>query len=50
MRISMGDVKTAFLQGDPGESKRDIYGEPPPDAKAMFGLSWDELLKIEGSV
>ena len=30
MKLSMGDVKTAFLQGNCGESERDIYGELPP--------------------
>eukprot|EP00974_Lingulodinium_polyedra_P095824 9288750-Lingulodinium_polyedra.AAC.1 len=47
--LSMGDVKTAFLQGDMGESERQIYGDPPPDARRLWGLSHDDLLKLEGS-
>ena len=50
MHISMGDVKTAFLPGEMGESERMIYGDPPQDARSLFGISWDELLKTEGSV
>eukprot|EP00974_Lingulodinium_polyedra_P010297 989051-Lingulodinium_polyedra.AAC.1 len=46
----MGDVKTAFLRGDMGESEGQIYGDPPPDARRLLGLSRDDLLKLEGSV
>eukprot|EP00974_Lingulodinium_polyedra_P106463 10305206-Lingulodinium_polyedra.AAC.1 len=33
-----------------GESERQIYGDPPPDARRLLGLSHDDLLKLEGSV
>ena len=46
----MGDVKTAFLQGDSGESERNVYGDLPSDARHLFGLSEDEVIKLEGSV
>ena len=46
----MGDVKTAFLQGDSGESERNVYGDLPPDARELFGVSPDEIIKLEGSV
>ena len=48
--LSIGDVRTAFLQGDSGESERNVYGDLPPDAKESFGVSPDEILKLEGSV
>ena len=50
MTLSMGDVKTAFLQGDSGESERTVYGDLPSDAREMFGVSPDEVIKFEGSV
>ena len=50
LTLSMGDVKTAFLQGNMGESERDIYGDLPPDARRLFKLSDDEVIKLEGSV
>eukprot|EP00974_Lingulodinium_polyedra_P054987 5288695-Lingulodinium_polyedra.AAC.1 len=46
----MGYVKTAFLQGDVGENERQIYGDPPPDARRLLCLSHDDLLKLERSV
>eukprot|EP00974_Lingulodinium_polyedra_P121453 11179072-Lingulodinium_polyedra.AAC.1 len=46
----MGDVKTALLHGDMGDCEREIYGDPPPDARRLWGLSNDHLLKLEGSL
>ena len=45
-----GRRQTAFLQGDSGESERNVYGDLPSDAKQLFGLSEDEIIKLEGSV
>ena len=45
----MGDVKTAFLEGNLGESERDVYGDLPPDARKFPRASADELIKLEGS-
>jgi hypothetical protein len=50
MTLSMGDVKTAFLQGNQGESERDIYGDIPADSRDLFNLAPDEVIKLEGSV
>ena len=50
LTLSMGDVKTAFLQGNLGDSERDIYGDLPPDARRLFKLSDDGVIKLEGSV
>ena len=50
MCLSMGYVKTAFLQGNLGESERGAHGDLPPDAKSLFGVSEDEVIKLEGSV
>eukprot|EP00974_Lingulodinium_polyedra_P063453 6126267-Lingulodinium_polyedra.AAC.1 len=46
----MGDVRTAFRQGDMGDSERQIYGDLSPDARRLLGLSYDDLIKREGSV
>ena len=51
MHLSMGDVKTAFLQGDrTAESARDVYGDIPAADRGLFGLTHDDVIKLEGSV
>ena len=32
------------------ESQRSVYGDVPPDARSLFGISADEVIKLEGSV
>ena len=46
----VGDVKTAFLQGEHGEDERNVYAEPDGSTKPLFGLMPDEVLKLTGSV
>ena len=36
--LDMGDVKTAFLQGDRGESERDVYAKRVPELSRYLGL------------
>ena len=50
MRLSMGDVKTTFPPGNLGESERGAYGDLPDDARSPFGVSEDEVIKLEGSI
>ena len=49
-RFEMGDVKTAFLQGDRGESERDVYAQPVPELARYLGLSPEQILRLEGAV
>ena len=46
----VGDVNTAFLQGEHGEDERNVYAEPDGSTKPLFGLKPDEVLKLTGSV
>ena len=49
-QFEMGDVKTAFLQGDRGESKRDVYAQPVPELARHLGLSPEQIIRLEGAV
>ena len=46
----MGDVSTAFLQGDKEEQNRDVYLEPTVDLRERLNITKDFLLKLTGSV
>ena len=46
----MGDVSTAFLQGDKEEQNRDVYLEPTADLRDRLNITKDFLLKLTGSV
>ncbi len=37
-KLTKGDIKNAFLQGDSIEESRQIYGEPPPELRERLGL------------
>ena len=50
MTLSMGDVKTAFLQGNMGESERGVYGDLPPDTRKLLGVSASAQIKLQCSV
>ena len=39
LRLSMGDVKTAFLEGGLGEPEREVYGDLSADARSPFGVA-----------
>ena len=45
----VGDVKTAFLQGDKTETQRDVYLEPVPEIRQKLRMKPEQLLKLEGS-
>ena len=42
----VGDIKTAFLNGDKTEYARQIFAEPPEEVKLMLGLKQHELFRI----
>jgi hypothetical protein len=46
----VGDVKTAFLQGDNAEQGRNIYGDPPADCRKLFNMTPDQIIQFTGSV
>lgn len=49
-RLALGDIKTAFLNGDDTEYDRMIFGEPPPDVKDYLGMSQKELFRIRKAI
>ena len=49
-KMEVGDVSTAFLQGDKKEQDRDVYLEPTADLRSRLGIDKDFILKLTGSV
>jgi len=49
-QLTKGDVKTAFLQGDSGEGKRQIYVDPTGEVRKKLGMTPDQLMKLERAV
>ena len=47
--FEVGDVKTAFLQGDKSEKDRDVYLEPIAEIKQRFKMTDQHILKLMGS-
>ena len=43
-------MTTAFLQGDRGESERDVYARPVPELARYLGLTDAQILRLEGAV
>ena len=48
--LSIGDIKTAFLNGDDTEYDREIYGEPPEDAKEMLKMTPQQVCRIRKAI
>ena len=46
----VGDIKTAFLNGDKTEAARQIFAEPPEEVKQMLCLKPHELFRIMKAV
>ena len=40
----LGDIKTAFLNGDQTEAQREVYAEPPEEVRQMLNMKPNELL------
>jgi hypothetical protein len=49
-KMALGDIKTAFSNGDDTEYARQIYGEPPDDVKQYLGMSEKELFRIRKAI
>ena len=49
-KIEVGDVSTAFLQGDKEEQNRDVYLEPTADLRQRLNIGKESILKLTGSV
>ena len=45
-RLSIGDIKTAFLQGDDTEVARQVFADPPADVKLKLGMKEHELFRV----
>ena len=48
-KLEVGDVSTAFLQGDQ-EQNRDVYLEPTADLRQRLKIGKESILKLTGSV
>ena len=48
--LEMGDVKTAFLQGDRGACERDVYAQLVPELAKHLGLTAAQIIRLEGAV
>ena len=48
-RFEVGDVKTAFLQGDKTETERDVYLEPTREIRERLGFTEKQILRLLGS-
>ena len=49
-KLEVGDVSTAFLQGDKEEQNRDVYLEPTADLRPRLNIGKESILKLTGSV
>ena len=49
-KLEVGDVSTAFLQGDKEEQNRDVYLEPTADLRQRLKIGKESILKLTGSV
>ena len=47
--VEVGDVKTAFLQGDKTEQDRDVFVEPVPEFRQKLGMTQKHVLRLMGS-
>ena len=45
-KIWLGDIKTAFLNGDQTELQRNIFAEPPEDVREKLGMKQHEILRV----
>ena len=48
-RLGVGDVKTAFLQGDKTETSRDVFLEPVKEIQERLNLTPKQILRLMGS-
>ena len=48
--FEVGDVKTAFLQGDKSEKDRNVYLEPIAEIRQRFNMTDQHVLRLMGSV
>ena len=49
-RAYVGDIKTAFLNGDKTEIDREIFAEPPEEVRRMLNMKDSELFRIQKAV
>lgn len=50
MRLSSGDIKTAFLQGENTELQENLYGLPPPEVRRLLNMKDHEILRIAKAI
>lgn len=49
-KLWLGDIKTAFLNGDDTKLERSIYGDPPGDVKQYLGTSEQQLFRVRKAI
>ncbi len=50
MRLSSGDIKTAFLQGGNTELQENLYGLPPPEVRRLLNMKDSDILRIAKAI
>ena len=45
-KLDVGDVPTAYLQGDKEEQNREVYLEPTADLRQRLDITKDHVLKL----
>jgi hypothetical protein len=49
-RLAVGDIKTAFLQGDDTEEARRVFADPPTDVKEHLHMKETELFRLKKAI
>ena len=49
-KVFLGDIKTAYLNGDATELERRIYAEPPADVRQKLDMRPHEILRVAKAV
>ena len=42
-----GDIKTAFLNGDPVPPEQQVFGDPPEEVRSILGMKATDVLRIK---
>ena len=45
-KVSVGDIKTAFLRGDDTELSRQVYADPPKEVKEVLGMTDTQIFRM----
>ena len=48
--LFLGDIKTAFLQGESSELREHVYGDPPPEVRERLQMRPEQILRIAKAI